>query len=124
MFNKYIAVINSGGDTTYAARIQAKATEDLGKKLESISNAEIKSKDRVDISLEEYQTMTHKIEVLERKLSQMSKAIIALGIPYEVIEVLDPASIVVEHYDNPATFKRRYHIKFDVDGNPDMQTWR
>ena len=123
MFNKYF-YINDNQSAITAAHITAKATKELGQKMESISQAEIKSKDRVDITLEEYLSMRKRIEELEAKNSRMSKLVIQLGIPAEVIDSIKTDSIRVVHNDDICDFVRHYRIAFDVDASPDIMKWR
>lgn len=110
MFNKYFISVNEcnghGSDS--------RAIEKLGEKIEKIAKEEIKSKDRVDISLEEYQRMRKRIETLERKNSQRDELIIRLGIPAEVIDRIDTDSIVVYTTTNVRDFTRKYTIDFEV----------
>ena len=122
MFNKYFIV--NDRSAVEAAHITARSNKELGKKLEDISKAEIKSNDRVDITLEEYLTMRKRIETLESKISRMSKLVIQLGIPAEVIDSIKTDSIRVVHNDDIRDFVRHYHIEFDVDASPDIMKWR
>ena len=114
MFNKYF-YINDNQSAITAARITAKSNEELGLKLESISQSEIKSKDRVDITLKEYLEMREKIEKLERKNSQRDKLIIQLGIPVEVIDKIIPSSVKVYQNVDPMRFTKQYQIRFNVE---------
>ena len=113
MFNKYF--INDNHSAIEAAHITAKSNRELGEKLESISKEEIKSKDRVDITLEEYLAMREKIEKLEAKNSQRDRLIIRLGIPAELIDSIDTSSINVTHCEDICNFKRKYRIEFEVE---------
>ena len=124
MFDKHFSFINDDTNAIIAANITAMSTKELGKKLEDISKAEIKSKDRVDITLEEYLTMRKRIEELEAKNSRMSKLVIQLGIPAEVINSIKTDSIRVVHNDDICDFVRHYRIAFDVDASPDIMKWR
>lgn len=124
MFDKHFTFVNDDANAIIAANITARSNEKLGEKLESISQAEIKSKDRVDIPLEEYLQMREKIQKLERKNSHRDKLIIQLGIPAEVIDDIRIDSVKVYHDDDIRDFVRHYHIAFDVDASPDLMKWR
>ena len=122
MFNKYFIVDNRSA--VEAAHITAQATKKFGEKLDDISKNEIKSKDRVDITLEEYLTMRKRIETLESKYSHISKLIVQLGIPAEVIDSIRLDTVNVVHNDDIRDFVRHYRIAFDVDAGPDIMKWR
>ena len=115
MFNKYFIAVNDNHSAITAARITAKANEKLGEKLESISKEEIKSKDRVDITLEEYLKMRERIQTLEEKNSRMSILINRIGIPIEELDKIDPNTLNVYQNVNPTRFTKRYQIVFDVE---------
>lgn len=113
MFNKYFIYDNHSA--IEAAHITAKSNRELGEKLESISQSEIKSKDRVDITLEEYLAMREKIKKLEAKNSRMSILINRIGIPFEELDKIDPNTVNVYYNENPTRFTKRYQIVFDVE---------
>ena len=68
----------------------------------------VASKDRVDISLNEYKRFLN----LETQIKQYEKILKSLGIPFELN--IDTDSIHVSYCDNPRDFKRKYRIEFDV----------
>ena len=90
----------------YAAGIIANSNKKLGEKLEAISKDEIKSKDRVDISLDEYTRMQKRIENLERANREMNMLLHDIGIPVEVIGSVERSSINVTHCDHIHDFNR------------------
>ena len=116
MFNKYFVSVTQSSPGS-----NSKFVEKLGEKMDKIAKEEIRSKDRVDISLEEYEQMKKRIETLERKNSQRDKLIIQLGIPAEVIDHIHIGSIRVQQCDDLRDFTRRYHVHFDVDMSPDLR---
>lgn len=122
MFNKYFIQVPDSSAKD-AAGIVAESNKELGKKLEAISKEEIKSKDRVDISLEEYQRICRHIENLERQNSQMGKLIVQLGIPVEIINSIKTDTVNVTHCDDIKDFVRHYRVAFDVDDSPDIRRW-
>lgn len=69
----------------------------------------VASKDRVDISLNEYKRFLN----LETQIKQYERILKSLGIPFELN--IDTDSIHVSYCDNPRDFKRKYRIEFDVD---------
>lgn len=115
MFDKHFTFVNDDTNTIIAANITAKSNKELGKKLEAIAKEEIKSKDRVDISLEEYMNMRKRIEELESKNSRMSDLIKRIGIPFEELDNIDSNTVNVYYNENPTRFTKRYQIIFDVE---------
>ena len=101
-----------------AARIVNRGLEKFGNKLQTISDAEIKSKDRVDITLKEYDELRNNVRRYEERCRKMGSMIMQMGIPYEVIEHIIPGSIDVTTCDDPFNFKRRYRVEFDVEDSP------
>lgn len=97
-----------------AARINARAQKEFGEKLESISQAEIKSKDRVDITLEEYERLKADLEMFSARCKRMESTLEQLGIPYYVFDKIVPESISVSTCDNHMTFMKRFYIQFDA----------
>jgi hypothetical protein len=116
MFNKYfIQQADTEGNKAIARSIR-----EHGRKLESISQAEIKSKDRVDIPLSEYIEMREKIEKQESKLRSVYCIIKRLGIPMEVIDGIVPDTIQVYRDEDIRDFVTHYMITFDVDAGLDI----
>lgn len=106
-----------------AAEIIAQSNREHDETLKSISENEIKSKDRVDIPLSEYLRMKREIESLEREVERLAKMIIRMGFPAEVIEKIDLSSIQVTMAENPIDFRDRYRIEFDVFSHPYLDEW-
>ena len=114
MFNKYITV-HSDENAIPAARITAKATEELGKKAEQMVDRMITSKDRADIPMQEYLKLRVDVVKYERRLRDMGMLITALGIPAEIIDGIDRGSVRVQTCKDFSNYTTRYHIHFDVD---------
>lgn len=91
------------------------AAKILGNKLESISQAEIKSKDRVDITLAEYERLKENTRRYEERCRKMGAMIMKLGIPYKVVELIENDSIEVVASEDPMRFKTHYTIRFTAD---------
>lgn len=98
-----------------AARIIARSNEEHDKTLKSISEAEIKARDRVDISRDEYEQMKSELERLRRNTEHMNKMIMRMGIPAEVIDAIDLSSIEVYQNHDPIRMRTGYHVRFATD---------
>lgn len=97
-----------------AARINAMSQEKFAKQLKDISEAEIKSKDRVNITLEEYKRLKDDAYRYEERCRKMGAMIMRLGIPYEIVDKLDTDSIDVTTCQDPVNFKTMFQIRFTV----------
>ena len=104
---------------TKAARIITQSNkEQMGeytKTLKDISEAEIKSKDRVDIPLSEYDRLCRENSDLQWRLDHLNRMIIRMGIPAEVIDAIDPESIEVLTCKDFKDFKTKYKVLFSID---------
>ena len=96
------------------------AIKDFSKARTEDSQAEIKSKDRVDIPLSEYLEMRKKIDLQDDQLRRMYCTIKRLGIPYEVIDSIIPDSIEVCRNYDVRDFTTHFMIKFDSDESLDI----
>ena len=119
MFNTYIYDNKSVKE---AAHIIAKSNKEHDNTLKHISEAEIKSKDRVDIPLSEYLEMRRQLERLEDRTRHMQAMIISMGIPAEVIDTINPASIHVETCEDIRDFQTHYRVSFTAEGK--LNPWR
>ena len=111
MFNKYFIQLP---DTEGPKEI-ARATRELGKTMKSISEADIKSKDRVDIPLSEYLEMKETIRNQESELRSLYCTFRQLGISKEVVDGIVPDSVKVYKDEDIKDFITHYMIKFDFD---------
>lgn len=111
MFNKYFIQVP---DTEGPKEI-ARATRELGMTMKSISEADIKSKDRVDIPLSEYLEMKETIRNQESELRSLYCTFRRLGIPKEVVDGIVPDSVKVYKDEDIKDFITHYMIKFDFD---------
>lgn len=102
-----------------AARIIAQSNEASVKEhnetLKAISDAEIKARDRVDISRDEYEQMKHELEHLRLQNSHMNKMIIRMGIPAEVIDAIDLDTIDLHLTYDPMRMRTWYRVHFGVN---------
>lgn len=91
--------------------LESAVSRKLDRLIESINSAsakDAKSKDRVDISLSDYNGMKDRISVLLSENDCMRNIIKKLGIPIDVISVI-PESIVVK------TSESGYKETFDIE---------
>lgn len=91
------------------------AIKDFSETQESISQAEIKSKDRVDIPLSEYLEMKETIRKQEAELRSLYCTFRQLGISKEVVDGIVPDSVQVYKDEDIKDFITHYMIKFDFD---------
>ena len=81
--------------------------------------SEIKSRNRVDISLDEYEKMKDEADeisfCLQNKIDYLVKIIEKFGIPIEISDIVNTDSIITFCDDDVLTGKRKYRIEFTVD---------
>lgn len=83
--------------------------------LKDISEAEIKSKDRVDISLEEYELLKKENQALRERCMHAEYILKQMYIDPKVVEKIDPSSVSIwEMRDDPDPFNKHIRIEFDV----------
>lgn len=90
-----------------------RAGREYGETLRDISEAEIKSKDRVDITLKEYERMKDEICSLSYENKRLRYILERIEAPLD--KEIVPNSIRTYWCDSPFEFKRRYRIEFDID---------
>lgn len=87
--------------------------------MRNIFESEEKNKNRVDISLSEYEELKNKAEnisfALQNKIDYLTRIIERLGIPIEMSDIVNTDSIRTIYDDDVLTNKRRYRIEFTVD---------
>lgn len=93
--------------------IIAESNREYNEKLEEISKAEIKSKNRVDISLEEYETMKKQIEWLEYEVRRLQSIFEKIEFPFN-LDVI-PDSIETTYCNDHLNFRKIFNIQFAVD---------
>lgn len=91
----------------------AESNREYARKLKEISDAEIKSKDRVNITLEEYETMKKQIEWLEYEVRRLQSIFEKIEIPYD-LDII-PDSIETTYCDDHLNFRKIFNIRFAVD---------
>lgn len=75
------------------SRDLATSNKRLADVIKGSSMADIKARDRVDISLEHYEELKKEIEIYKARTSYAEEIIRKLGIPVNLIEKIDPDSI-------------------------------
>ena len=96
-------------DTTQISNAIKRAAEVSSEAQTKSVDKLVASKDRVDISLNEYKRFLN----LENQIRRYERILKSLGIPFELN--IDTDSIHVSYCDNPRDFKRKYRIEFNVD---------
>lgn len=89
------------------------SNRELARTLKDISDAEIKSKNRVDITLEEYMNMKDEIKALTYERDRLSNILRRIEIPFNKEIILD--SIRTYYDNNYKDFRTRHRIEFEVD---------
>ena len=101
-----------------AARKASESLNRMTEALVSTSEKEIKSKDRVDITLEEYLSMRKELEDLRSKVEFSEHLYRNMGIPIDVLYQIDPDSVQVSYSDsvlNILDHSRRVTVSFKVN---------
>ena len=112
MFDTYVVDNRSVKE---AARITAMSQREHDATLRQISDAEIKSKDRVDIPLSEYLKMRADLANAEQELRYMRHLFSEMGVPVSLINNIDPKSIRFESMEDPRNLTRHYRITFSAN---------
>lgn len=113
IFNKYICV-NDNQSVKDAAVIAAKASREHDETLKSISEAEIKSKDRVDIPLSEYELLKKENTALRERCMRMGAIFRRIRLDPKLIEKIDPSTVYRWSMRNQMDFSHLIHIEFKV----------
>lgn len=90
-----------------------KSNRELGEKLEAISNAEIRSKDRVNITLEEYEKMKNEIKSLSSEVYRLSRILERIDVPLD--KEIIPDSIRTYWCDDALHCRHKFIVEFAVD---------
>ena len=87
--------------------------------MRKIFEKEQKNKDRVDISLDEYEKLKQEASmtssVLQDKINKLVKLIEKIGIPIDILDSTNVDTIETFYEDVRVLGKRRYVIKFYAD---------
>lgn len=110
MFDRHYH-IQDNHSAVETARINSLSQEKFAKQLKYISEAEIKSKDRVDITLEEYERLKSENKLLTERVRALMSVIERLKIPADILEYILPDSV-------------RIYTCFDMDYMNELQRYR
>ena len=116
MFDKIALVFGAESSHDNSAREISK----LNNTISEASQADIKARDRVDISLEEYEKLTEENKRLDMTVTRLMKALQDIGIPVDVARRIVPGTTRVSVCHDVRDFKDRYRIEFDVEQWPDI----
>lgn len=114
MFDKHIFIRTAEDHSVQAANILAMSNKAHDETLKSISEKEIKSKDRVDISLEEYERLKNQLTILRNENFSLKTTLTGIGIPLEVLTDIIPNSIEVQRCEDCIGFETSYRVTFSV----------
>ena len=89
------------------------ANRELGEKFEAISNAEIKSKDRVDISLAEYEKMKSEIRSLSYEVDRLTHILKRIDVPLD--KEIVPNSIETCWCEDAINRRHIFNVRFAVN---------
>ena len=88
----------------------AESNREHGRKLEEISKAEIKARDRVDITLEEYESMKNQIKWLDYEVHRLQSIFEKIQVPYE-LDII-PDSIETTYCTDHLNFRKIFNVRF------------
>lgn len=98
------------------------ANQNLAKKLEDISKKEIESKDRVNITLAEYERMKSQNELLNSEVYRLRNILEKFEVP--IYENIIPRSIQTFYCEDPIHQKRKVRIEFEIDENDVLDNYQ
>ncbi len=108
------AMMTAQAESDERIRIQnARNHEELMKTINETTDKEIKARNRVDISLDEYNAMKEHIRLLSRENDSIKAILDKFNIPFEL--PIDPSTIEIIACEDRCGFKTKYSICFDVD---------
>lgn len=96
-----------------------KHEKNIKTEMRKIFNEEQKNKDRVDISLGEYEKLKQEANMtssmLQDRINKLVKLIEKIGIPIEILDSMNVDTIETFYEDVCVLGKRRYRIEFYAD---------
>lgn len=96
-----------------------KHEKNIRKEMRNIFDKEQKNKNRVNISLEEYEKLKNEANMTSSKLQDRINKLINLiekiGIPIDILDSMDVSTIKTFYEDVCLVGKRRYRIDFYAD---------
>ena len=115
MFDKHLFVHMTEDHSVQAANILARSNDRLGDRLNDISQKELKARDRVDISLEEYEQLKNEVTSLRYENASLKSIFTRIGIPIKVINYILPNTVAVRKSEDLKDFVTHYYIAFDTN---------
>ena len=95
------------------ARNISDSNRELGKKLECISKEEIRSRDRVDITLEEYERLKSQIDRLTIEVDRLRSILEKINVPLD--KDIIPDSIQTFYCLDPISLTTSFKISFAIN---------
>lgn len=90
-----------------------RSNRELGCTLKDISDAEIESKDRVNITLKEYENMKDKISSLSYQVDRLCEILQRMEVPLD--KNIIPDSIRTCWCDDYRNYRRIFRVEFAID---------
>lgn len=112
-FIKLVAMRDASERIAESNNRAARATEKLTAQLAENSKAEIKARDRVDITLEEYEFLKHEVESLRTENAMLRGYLSKFDFPVDAKIIPDSIQTACAH--DVRRFVDRWQIKFDVE---------
>lgn len=98
-----------------AARVLARSNRQLSDSIRETSDREIESRNRVNITLAEYERLKDENKMLRRENEFFEKCLIKIGVPPDLPIIQD--SIKRYHYRDPIDFRDGVRIEFKHDSS-------
>lgn len=97
------------------ARSIKESSETLAKSIAEASKDDIKARDRVDITLEEYERLKEEITLLRRENAGLREILSSFRFPVNLWQRVKQDTIETSVCHNIRDFVDRFRIEFDVD---------
>ncbi len=108
------ALINQRNYIEQQKEKHLKEANDLLLQQNKLKEEELKTKDRVDLSLNEYNRLIEENKQLKLEINSLLEFFKKLKIPFEILNSLDMDSVEVCTYDNARAMTQSYRIQFDI----------
>ena len=107
------ALLFAADDIAQSNREFTKKFEDMSKKFEDMSKIEIESRDRVDITLKEYERMKREIDSLTLEVDRLRNILDKFEIPFDKNIIAD--SIQTYYCKDHMNFRYIFRVEFAID---------
>ena len=111
--NKKLVSMWNAGQIAASNNNIASALREQTRSAEELSEKEIKSKDRVDITLEEYESMKERIKELEADNRYYKQVCSQFNIPDNIR--INPETMTLDSFYNPESMTTDYMIRFRAE---------